>query len=83
MSDSLISGQPLYLLYSNSYFGVPAGAAPFWAALATQATGRVRLQVTGNPPTTSAFGSFSASGEGQGQGQRRGEASRQGLPARQ
>ncbi len=60
MRDSLISGQPLYLLYSNSYFGVPAAAAPFIAAFATQATGRVRLQVTGNPPTTRAFVFFSA-----------------------
>src|SRR6185295_18196632 len=59
MSDSLISGQPLYLLYSNAYFGAPAGAAPFWVDLATQATGSVRLQVTGSPPTVSAFGFFS------------------------
>src|SRR6476661_4006254 len=41
ISDSLISGQPLYLLYSN--------CPP---ARATQATGSVRLQVTGSPPTT-------------------------------
>jgi len=40
MSDSFTSGQPLYLLYSNC----PARAA--------QATGKVRLQVTGKPPTT-------------------------------
>ncbi len=52
MSDSLISGQPLYLLYSNrnAFAAVPALMA---ASLATQATGSVRLQVTGNPPTTS------------------------------
>src|SRR5262245_9804015 len=52
MSDSLISGQPLYLLYSNCQRG-PAPPACFAAALAAQATGRVRLQVTGSPPTTS------------------------------
>src|SRR5471032_386864 len=49
ISDSLISGQPLYLLYSK-----PCGSAPGWpalAALAMQATGKVRLQVTGRPPT--------------------------------
>src|SRR3954451_23386817 len=50
--DSLISGQPLYLLYSNSNCGAPLLSAPFAAALATQATGSVRLHVTGRPPTT-------------------------------
>src|SRR5688500_16692574 len=44
ISDSLISGQPLYLLYSNA--GLPA------CALAAAATGSVRLQVTGRPPTS-------------------------------
>src|SRR5262245_30173291 len=63
MRDSLISGHPLYLLYSNSYFGAPAGADPFAALRATQATGRVRLHVTGRPPTTSAFGFFSVQAE--------------------
>src|SRR5690242_14827947 len=60
ISDSLISGQPLYLLYSNSYFVAVAGAVAFAVALATQATGSVRLQVTGNPPTTSELGFFGA-----------------------
>src|SRR5687767_14057382 len=60
MSDSLISGQPLYLLYSKSYLIASAGAALFVAALARHATGRVRLQVTGSPPTTSEFGLASA-----------------------
>src|SRR5262245_31869129 len=51
MRDSLISGQPLYLLYSKSAPSVlPASRA---ATLAVQATGSVRLQVTGRPPTTS------------------------------
>src|SRR5471032_1672689 len=49
--DSLISGQPLYLLYSNSIWGPSALLALFSVALATQATGSVRLQVTGRPPT--------------------------------
>src|SRR5471032_1373607 len=49
--DSLISGQPLYLLYSNSIRGPQALLALFSVALATQATGNVRLQVTGRPPT--------------------------------
>src|SRR6266545_3532214 len=52
ISDSLISGQPLYLLYSKSNCGAPFLSAPFAAALATQATGSVRLHVTGSPPTT-------------------------------
>src|SRR4051812_14202990 len=56
MSDSLISGQPLYLLYSYSQRGaVPADAGPLRVARATQATGSVRLQVTGKPPTTNAL----------------------------
>ena len=52
ISDSLISGHPEYLLYSkrNAFFAVPALIA---ASLPTQATGNVRLQVTGRPPTTS------------------------------
>src|ERR1044072_9262065 len=52
ISDSLISGQPLYLLYSNSNCGAPLLSAALAAALATEATGSVRLQVTGSPPTT-------------------------------
>src|SRR3954469_2813351 len=50
ISDSLISGQPLYLLYSNvnPFDALPALMA---ACLLTQATGSVRLQVTGRPPT--------------------------------
>jgi hypothetical protein len=51
MSDSLISGQPLYLLYS--YVKADAGFAPARTPLATQATGKVRLHVTGSPPTMS------------------------------
>src|SRR5687768_16854398 len=47
MSDSLISGQPLYLPYSKR----PA-FAPGCDARATHATGSVRLQLTGRPPTT-------------------------------
>ena len=52
ISDSLISGQPLYLLYSNpkSLAAVPA---LMLASFAAQATGSVRLQVTGSPPTIS------------------------------
>src|SRR5688572_1881050 len=52
ISDSLISGQPLYLLYSK------AGLPP--AALATAATGSVRLQVTGKPPTSSGLSAAAA-----------------------
>src|SRR5438067_8446523 len=48
MSDSLISGQPPYLLNSNS---APFLCAPLPADDAAQATGKVRLQVTGSPPT--------------------------------
>src|SRR5262245_40096962 len=55
ISDSLISGQPLYLLYSYSNRGSSAGAVALRADLATQATGRVRLQVTGRPPTINAL----------------------------
>jgi hypothetical protein len=51
IKDSLISGHPLYLLYSKS------APVVFCACLATclaeQAMGSVRLQVTGRPPTTS------------------------------
>src|SRR6185295_7962534 len=52
ISDSLISGQPLNLLYVNakSFDAIPALRL---ASLAVQATGNVRLQVTGRPPTTS------------------------------
>src|SRR6516164_10489202 len=56
ISDSLISGQPLYLLYSNSNCGAPFLSAVFAAALATQATGSVRLHVTGKPPTSNGLG---------------------------
>src|SRR5580704_7967857 len=52
MSDSLISGQPLNLVYWNWKLFAPAGADLLLTPLATQATGRVRLQVTGKPPTT-------------------------------
>ena len=52
ISDSLISGQPLYLLYSNSK-SLLAVPALMLAAFAMQATGSVRLQVTGRPPTIS------------------------------
>src|SRR5690349_609521 len=45
ISDSLISGQPLYLLYSKS-------CPSFAFARAVQETGSVRLHVTGRPPTT-------------------------------
>src|SRR5690348_8080384 len=60
MRDSLTSGQPLYLLYSYSNFGVPAGAVRLVAFLPTQAMGRVRLQVTGSPPMTRASDFFPA-----------------------
>ena len=52
ISDSLISGQPLYLLNSNS------GLAP----AAAQATGSVRLHVTGRPPTSNGFAGVCARG---------------------
>src|ERR1700688_490542 len=52
IKDSLTSGQPLYLLYWNSKRGWPAGRAPLLRAFETHATGSVRLQVTGSPPTT-------------------------------
>src|SRR6266436_7116515 len=55
ISDSFSSGQPLYLLYSYANCGLAAGPAALAVALATHATGRVRLQVTGRPPTTSAL----------------------------
>ena len=54
MSDSLISGQPLNLLYWNWNFFAPAGTDRLLILLATHATGSVRLQVTGKPPTTNA-----------------------------
>src|SRR5579863_1459050 len=56
ISDSLTSGQPLYLLYSYSNRGPAAGPLALALALATQAIGSVRLQVTGRPPTISAPG---------------------------
>src|SRR5882757_8710520 len=52
IKDSLTSGQPLYLLYWNSKRGRPAGRAALLRAFETHATGSVRLQVTGSPPTT-------------------------------
>src|SRR5258707_13436462 len=51
ISDSFTSGQPLYLLYENANCA-PLLPARFAAALAAQATGSVRLQVTARPPTT-------------------------------
>ena len=51
ISDSLTSGHPLYLLNSNENCKAPLWSAVFAAVLATQATGRVRLQVTGRAPT--------------------------------
>src|SRR5271156_3874921 len=51
IKDSLTSGQPLYLLYLYSKRGWPAARTPLLRALETQATGSVRLQVTGSPPT--------------------------------
>src|SRR5215469_3540882 len=52
ISDSFTSGQPLYLLYWNANCGLPLLSVRFAAALAAQATGSVRLQVTASPPTT-------------------------------
>src|SRR5690348_8060783 len=52
ISDSFTSGQPLYLLYSKVNWDAPLLPARFAAALAAQATGSVRLQVTARPPTT-------------------------------
>src|SRR6476620_652053 len=65
INDSLTSGQPLYLLYSNSNCGPPPFAALLAAARATQATGSVRLHVTGRPPTRSGFGVAAAAAVGQ------------------
>ena len=53
MSDSLISGQPLYLLYSQRNAFAPGASDSFFFSRATHATGSVRLHVTGRPPTTS------------------------------
>src|SRR5262249_23346009 len=50
MSDSLISGQPLYRLYSKF-----ARVKVLSRLRATQAMGSVRLQVTGNPATVSVW----------------------------
>src|ERR1700722_5214058 len=52
IKDSLTSGHPLYLLYWNSKRGWPTGRALLLRAFETHATGSVRLQVTGSPPTT-------------------------------
>ena len=53
IKDSLISGQPLYLLNSYSKRGPPFLSALLLVWRATQATGSGRLQVTGRPPTCS------------------------------
>src|SRR5262245_42172801 len=58
MSDSLSSGQPLYLLYSYSNRGVAADVVLLTAAFATHATGNVSLHVTGSPQTTSLLDSL-------------------------
>src|SRR5262245_27871860 len=50
MSDSLISGQPLYRLYSKF-----ARVEVLSRLRATQAMGSVRLQVTANPATSSVW----------------------------
>src|SRR6476620_8502874 len=65
INDSLTSGQPLYLLYSNSNCGPPPFAALLAAARAAQATGSVRLHVTGRPPTRSGFGVAAGAAFGQ------------------
>ena len=67
--DSLISGQPLYLLNWYSNRGLPPAAARLLAALATHATGSVRLHVTGKPPICNApFSAFSAGDRPAGHG---------------
>src|SRR5262249_33600187 len=48
------------LLYSYSYLGPPAAAFALTVARPTQATGRVRLHVTGRPPTIKELAFFSA-----------------------
>src|SRR5687768_15768351 len=58
ISDSLISGQPETLLYSKAVKAAPG--LPSFAALALQAIRRVRLQVTGRPPTCSGLGDAAA-----------------------
>src|SRR3954451_382123 len=60
--DSLTSGQPLYLLNSNANCGAPLLPARFAAALATQATGSVRLHVTARPPTTKGLAAAAEAG---------------------
>ena len=80
ISDSLISGQPLYLLYSNSNCGAPLLSARFAAALATQATGSVRLHVTGRPPTSKGLAAAAEAGNAMA-GNARGECTAQHLPA--
>src|SRR5580704_1094147 len=52
INDSLTSGQPLYLLYLYSKRGSPIPSAALLRDFETHATGRVRLHVTGSPPTT-------------------------------
>jgi hypothetical protein len=56
ISDSLSSGQPLYLLNSKS--GAVSHLRP--VAIAEHATGSVRLHVTGSPPTSSGFAALCA-----------------------
>src|SRR6185503_20767817 len=58
INDSLISGQPENLLYwkAKSFEAFPDLID---VSLATHATGSVRLQVTGRPPTTSGSRVFS------------------------
>src|SRR6187402_2608454 len=65
ISDSLTSGHPLYLLNSNSNCGPLPLAAALAAARATQATGRVKLQVTGRAPTCSGLADAAAEDRGQ------------------
>src|SRR5947208_11930334 len=60
--DSLTSGQPLYLLNSKANCGAPLLPARLAAALATQATGSVRLHVTARPPTTKGLAAAAEAG---------------------
>src|SRR6185369_17110638 len=76
ISDSLISGQPLYLLYSysKSFEAVPA---LMLAAFAVQATGNVRLQATDDQRLTTRI--FVAGAAVQAQWQCRGHRALQQL----
>jgi hypothetical protein len=62
ISDSLISGQPLNLLYWYSNRGSPAAADAFFAARAVTATGSVRLQVTGRTAHLQGFALVAGTG---------------------